>query len=247
MNKVQSKKELIIKCISIIIGMALLLFAFFWVLITLSKLDQFILIALIAVIWFLFIYLGANLLMVMTQMHSVSYEVNLKNDVIEKKTAKSVLANEIKEELIKDGFEKIELTGCENFHNNEMWYLQRIKYNKGMYIDEFFIFKDVVSLEQVMKLFDEVSKKSKIKYAKKRMSVIRQKCIFVCVFCNNKNDVDFIKFIKNFDYIFSIFVPVFIDTEEGEMYYYKIPNNQRLAKGKALDNSQQLVLKYLCK
>lgn len=246
MNNFQSKK-LIIKCISLIIGMVLLISVFFWVLINLSNLEQIILIALIAFIWFLFIYLGTKLLLVITQMYSNSYDINVKNDIVEKHSAKSVLVNEVKDKLIKDGFDKVELITCENFHNDEIYYLQRIKYNKGMYIDEFCFLKDVVSLEQGMELFEEISKNSTIKDVGKKNPIILQKCVFLCVFCNKKNDVDIRKFITKFNYIFSVFVPIFIDTEVGEVYYNKIPRNKRFAKGKALANSQQLILKYLCK
>jgi len=182
MNNFQSKKGLIIKCISIIIGMALLVFVFCWVLITLSKLDQSILIALIAIIWFLFIYLGAKLLMVIAQIYSNSYDININYDTIEKHSAKSVLVNEVEDKLIKDGFDKVELIKFDNFHNGEVSYLQRIKYNKGIYIDEFYILKDVVSLEQVIELFEEISKMSTIKDVRLKNSSILQKCFFYVLF-----------------------------------------------------------------
>lgn len=233
------------KLTSLFIRMILLIGVFFWVLINLNGLETGRLLAIIVFIWLLFVYLGAKLILVISQMYFKSYDMSINDDIIEKHRAKSDLVNKVEENLTKDGFEKVELTNSAKLRNVDICYLKKIKYDKGMYIDDVFIIKDLVSLDQE-KLFDEILKNSVNKNKGMKNFVLRQKCVFLCVFSSEKMNEDIRNFIAKFNYFSYIFVPVFIDSSREEVYYNRIPINKGFAKGKALVHSRQLIIKYLC-
>jgi len=244
MTNMQEKNNPIFRFFIISIEMILVIISFIFVLVALRDLGSIIQITLVILLLFLFCYLGAKLLVTMSQMYDKSYSLNIKNDDLKIHEVKIISAKELCDNLVNDGFfiEKIP-----DLLDQEIYHLQKVNKNRGAYIDEFFIVNKPISstqFEEIDKIIIYISRES---LKEINTTIIRQRCIFLCIFCEKMSEKEIRNFVSKFNYTFSILLPVVVDIQAKKIYHYDIPINKRFAKGKALVNAQQIVFKYLYK
>jgi hypothetical protein len=74
-----------------------------------------------------------------------------------------------------------------------------------------------------------------------KVQIVRQRITLLCIIGHGFTELEINEFVSLFDFVFSVFFPIVISTDNAKVYYCEIPKTLRAAKGKALADLQGLL------
>ena len=110
----------------------------------------------------------------------------------------------------------------------------KIEKRFGALIEHFYIFKKPNSLFNIAELEKAACTQALESEKMFKLQVIRQRFVILCVIWDDCDLDDISEFIGHFNFMFSIYLPVVMDSKNGIIYHSEIPQNKSLAKGKAI-------------
>jgi len=218
--------------------MILTIIAFVCIILFLKNINDIIQILLIILSVLLFCYLGARLLVLLSSIFSKKVVKLYRDEIICRDTIILSDSN-LYQILVSNKF--FEYKNEINDFPNDMEFLRKIVNDKGAYITDVFIKKAIPNESEFLTL-DRKIRAMSLKIDKvSKVKVVRQRNIVLCVFVDNLTEDSFKQFISQFNFTFSILLPVIIEVNTAKVYHLEIPINKSFAKGKALVDLQKFI------
>lgn len=248
-----------LKILALITGMISTICVFIAVLITLSSLDDIILIVIVISLLLLFCYLGAKLMTVLSMKHlnrsKIKYnnkkidannlKIEYKNDKMNVYKTKDISLLEFCNKVSQNNFTRKNLQIFCTSTLIDLVHLQRVINNKGTFIGNIFSLEWSPRLNEISDIEKAIYNVSVQSEKMLHTKVIRQRFTIACFFGQNFSEEDIKLCIARFDYTFSLYLPVVIDTQGGQVYHAAIPSGNFSAKGKAFKEMQKILVEYL--
>ena len=126
-------------------------------------------------------------------------------------------------------------------------HLQKITKNRGAFIEHFLALEWPSSIMDITELDKNIEGILLSSEKKCNIKVVRQRYVILCLFgkCFHENVIKTL--ISSASFTFSLLLPVVIDTDNGRIYHVKIPTNNYFAKGRAITDMQEKVMRFLYK
>ena len=126
-------------------------------------------------------------------------------------------------------------------------HLHKFIKSRGTFIEHFIALEwpsTIMDITELDKIIEGILLSSEKKH---NIHVVRQRYVILCLFGKCFHESVIKTLISNANFTFSLLLPVVIDTENAKIYHVEIPTNRFSAKGRAIKDMQEKIIKFLYK